>query len=230
MKGGIYVIEVKLNKGSGLWHPHLHIVYDGVFIPQRELAEAWSDVVGYRAIVWINSACRNHGKYLAKYVGKPDCLHKLSESRIAEYAIAVDGLRMVQPFGTAHGVKVSDKDKREEAPPIAHSVSLSAVCSWAKDGHIGAVSVLRCIADRWPILRPFVPKGISLPPPDKPKFPRDDAIAWNTEFARILKFVIRLIQFDHRSKIRNETMIRGIKGSNGKKRVWVHYERSDWDA
>lgn len=160
-RGGIYAIEVKL-AADGRWHPHLHIVYDGMFIDQRELARAWGDVAGGSSIVWISHARVGHARYLAKYVGKPAEIGRLSIERLAEYIEATGGLRMIQPFGGAHGPKPSDGDPLPPPPPASYSVDLSVFTRKAAMGHVGAERFVRALVGRYPVLKSWARAYVDL--------------------------------------------------------------------
>lgn len=66
-------IEVTYNAQTDAWHPHLHVIAKGRYIPQRSLSRAWlratddSYVVDVRQI---NSPAQA-AKYVTKYVAKP---------------------------------------------------------------------------------------------------------------------------------------------------------------
>jgi hypothetical protein len=46
-KGGAYFIECKIGKDDK-WHPHIHLLTEGHFLPQRELSDLWSKLTGAR--------------------------------------------------------------------------------------------------------------------------------------------------------------------------------------
>jgi len=196
VEGGIYVIEITRNCETGNWHPHLHIVFDGLFFPQSTLSECWRDSLGIRnvPIVWINSAIDRHAGYLAKYVGKPANVGSFDRATLAEYIEAVDGLRMVQPFGSAHGVKLSDADKLDPPPPVSDSVSLCLLGKLAAAGDYPARALVALLADRWPMLRSLVPKDIRPTGHAPPMYERDDEEAWSAAFCHTLKFMIPSLQ------------------------------------
>lgn len=103
--GGLYTVEVTYNPKTGQWHPHIHVVAEGSYIPQRELASEWERITGDSRIVDIR-ACRSRRqavKYLAEYVQKTSDVEKFPMEVMAEWALQVHGLRFVAKFGTMYG-------------------------------------------------------------------------------------------------------------------------------
>jgi len=106
--GGLYTIEVTWGKNSNGWHPHIHAIIDGTYIEVAKLSAEWKRITGDSFIVDLRKchSDRQLANYLAKYVsgtGKP---LKIPPERIAQYAVAIANLRMVQTFGHLHGVKL----------------------------------------------------------------------------------------------------------------------------
>lgn len=103
VKHGVAVLEVTLNEKTRLWHPHLHLIVDGEFMPQVLLSRAWSEATGDSCIVYVQAVHdRERGaKYVSKYLGKsvnPTALHGFE---IREYARTMHGRRLVFVFGKA---------------------------------------------------------------------------------------------------------------------------------
>lgn len=106
-KGGWAVIEVTWNNVRKQWHPHLHILAQGKFIPQKELATAWQQASAGSYVVDIRAVDESQGsvKELTKYAGKcpPLELEENAEELAIEYYTATKGRRMVLPFGNVIG-------------------------------------------------------------------------------------------------------------------------------
>jgi len=71
-RGGVRALEITYNPGSG-WHPHLHILFEGAFVAQADLAEAWEEITGDSCMVdirqWkgsVAAASRELIKYCVK--------------------------------------------------------------------------------------------------------------------------------------------------------------------
>ena len=99
--GGIGVLEITINPKTRLWHPHLHLVVDGDFIPQKKLSEEWKKCTGDSEVVWIQ-AVHDRAKtalYVAKYLAKSANPCDMTHAEIREFASALHGRRMVFTFG-----------------------------------------------------------------------------------------------------------------------------------
>ena len=110
VRGGIYTVEITWNAKSKEWHPHLHAIIDGNYIPQADLVKVWSQVVGDDAGVDIRkvSSIRKISNYLAAYVSKSCDLSNLPPDQLVEWAIETHALRLAQTFGSYHANKPSE--------------------------------------------------------------------------------------------------------------------------
>lgn len=158
VRGGAYTVEVTLNERTGLWHPHLHVVYDGEYFPFKLLQRLWHDVTGGSEVVWVQAVHQVAGaaRELAKYIGKIQQLDRLDGKQIREYAQAVRGARMVQAFGNSYGVDVKDEDPLPEKPASEYSVTLPRIVFLAANGAATPQRLLLLIADRWPVFASYI--------------------------------------------------------------------------
>lgn len=105
MTAGYGIIEITWNHVRKEWHPHLHVVAFGAYIPQHDLALAWHEVTHGSMIVDIRiiKHANRVSEYVAKYLGKPpdftDPLQHIPE--VHEYAISLQKRHMVIRFGGA---------------------------------------------------------------------------------------------------------------------------------
>lgn len=184
VKGGVYTLESTVNGDTGFWHPHLHILAEGLYFPVKLLQRLWHDITGGSQIVWVEQVYDRFGasKELAKYIGKPQHVAEMTLEQIAEYAAAVHGRRMVQTFGTAHHKTIADEDPSEEPSENAYTVSLSRLMYLARQGELIAQTLVLLIGMRWKIFHGYVEDifdGLTLegiPPPDSPKELIDKAL------------------------------------------------------
>ena len=125
--GGVATIEITRNEREKEWHPHLHALVDGDFIPHAELREAWRMALnnasalfeisaGERVIVDIRATGGRSASvaYITKYVTKPGDVLKWSDACIDEYADALAGARTLSTFGNLHARKLDAKDPNED--------------------------------------------------------------------------------------------------------------------
>lgn len=109
--GGAAFLEVKLSKYDNLWHPHLHVLVEGEYMPQKPLSRLWHEVTGDSSIVHITKisdlghACR----YVTKYVTKPlDSSVFCSDEVLDEAINGLRGRRLCLTFGAWRGFRLLD--------------------------------------------------------------------------------------------------------------------------
>jgi hypothetical protein len=158
VEGGIYTIEITVNQTTHRWHPHLHIVYAGKYLPQRTLQHHWHAITHGSKIVWIaaiNSA-RSAAMELAAYIGKPPDSQTWSPQQYRAYARATKGTRMLQTFGALRWPPLNDTDPRPPIPPDEQAWSLSYLYTLTQAGSATAARILCLIALRWPYMAPYI--------------------------------------------------------------------------
>jgi hypothetical protein len=119
VQAGVYAVEVTVNRETGSWHPHLHIIYEGDYIDQRELSRVWRDITLDSPIVDIRAVHNRAGaaRYVADYIAKPAELGEWTDEQIREFAEALRGKRLVHTFGKSHGKVVDTEEADEPTPP-----------------------------------------------------------------------------------------------------------------
>jgi Replication protein len=107
--GGAAMLEVKWERDSGEWHPHMHIVSQGFFLPQKELSDAWYAITkdSFKVDIRVIKSPRDAARYVAKYVSKGinDDLWLNQDAR-QEWIIAMRGRRLCATFGCWRGFKL----------------------------------------------------------------------------------------------------------------------------
>ena len=102
IEGGFYVVQAT-NMGQG-WHLHLHIIFDGKYIPKQRVVNAWTEITGGSYIVDLANV-RSPEKalryLLADFSSKP----RIRPEDYATYNGIFRGSRLVQPFGTYRKTK-----------------------------------------------------------------------------------------------------------------------------
>jgi hypothetical protein len=111
IRGGVYSIECNYTDS---WNLHMHVVYEGSYIPQDRLSEAWSDLTGSPIVDIRRSNDKDSdAEELAKYITKqPDVSSNNSEiidedsevlaDRLMQYHRAMYQTNLVQSFGVFH--------------------------------------------------------------------------------------------------------------------------------
>ena len=94
--GGFYVVQ-DTNVGKG-HHPHIHVLYDGLFISQESLKKAWAEITGGSFIVDIRAVPDPKGAvhYLLKDFLQAPRIRAEDHDKFNE---VFKGSRMVQGFG-----------------------------------------------------------------------------------------------------------------------------------
>jgi len=105
VKGGIATTEIKWSVKSSHWHPHLHILCRGDFLPAGELSKEWHIASGdsYIVDVQLVNDPGQAASYIAKYVSKPcpkSTYHNFD--RLQEMMMALTGRRLFLTFGTCN--------------------------------------------------------------------------------------------------------------------------------
>lgn len=107
--GGAAFLEIKLSKDGKLWHPHVHLIVEGSYMPQHRLSEEWLAVTGDSSIVDIRLVREVDDviRYVCKYASKPlDSTIFRSEHHLNEAVLALKGRRLCTTFGTWRGVEL----------------------------------------------------------------------------------------------------------------------------
>lgn len=129
--GGIAFLELKLASSDKRWHPHLHVLVRGKYIPQKILSDSWLQITGDSFIVDIRLAKTPTQvySYLAKYVTKgwgPGVYRNYD--RLTEAIIALKGRKLLLAFGNLAHVKLLDpptKETWEELGTLHEVIELS---------------------------------------------------------------------------------------------------------
>jgi len=134
VRGGMAVLEVTRNQTTGHWHPHLHVLADGVYFDHKSLKRAWEEATGDSMVVDIRAVVSraNAARYVAAYVAKPAEVHAWAPAAVAEYALALHGRRLVVAFGSMHG-KLGDPDDDGTRPKLVGILCSSLRLHRARD-------------------------------------------------------------------------------------------------
>lgn len=110
LRGGVYFFEVTLNGKTGLWHPHLHVLFVGEYLPQEVAKKVWlhetgdSYVIDLRGFKTAGHAVGYAAKYVSKGIDSSLLLHR---DRFLEAACAFAGRRLFSTFGTLRGLALT---------------------------------------------------------------------------------------------------------------------------
>jgi hypothetical protein len=148
VKGGVAIFEVKLSTRNVQWHPHLHILFVGSYLPQKLVAQAWLAITTDSFIVDVRQA-KSPGdvaSYVTKYVTKPIHGDVYRAPGCLDEAIqAFQGRRLATTFGTWRGYALNEKPET----PMAwiHIARLKDLLYRSRTGDKEATDLLRKITN-----------------------------------------------------------------------------------
>jgi len=123
IRGGAAVCEVTYNASRQAWHPHLHVIAEGSWLPQSDLKSHWHRITGDSYVVDIRLAKTTDtlAGYVAKYLTKPIAASYANRpDQLTEAVAAFKGRRLALTFGTWRGapltLDIDDTDWRPVAP------------------------------------------------------------------------------------------------------------------
>jgi hypothetical protein len=160
--GGVWTLEVTRNPNTAQWHAHLHIITDGTFFPQKLLKDLWHEATGDSFIVDVRAihSRRDAAKYVAGYLAKPADVAAWPAAAIAEYALALHGRRLMQPFGSARKVEIDADDDPAGFDPgtlLCTAHTLQAACTAGHEPALNAREILARIGIDHAIAAGMVP-------------------------------------------------------------------------
>jgi hypothetical protein len=144
MSGGLYFLELTLNSTTLQWHPHLHVLYEGSFIPVKRLSEVWHQTTGDSYIVDLRALrdSKAAAGYVSKYAGKALGANVvLIPQKLQEAMRALAGRRVFSCFGDWQHLSLSKA--REDATEWECIGALGAVIRDAQRGVPEALAILR---------------------------------------------------------------------------------------
>jgi hypothetical protein len=152
--GGVLVVEVTRHRGTGLYHPHLHLIATGRFFPQPQLKAMWAKATGDSDVVWISAVAdrRASARYLAKYVAKSADLYDWPLDAIADFAAETAGLRMCGTYGTLRREALMNDPDEPEPRGYDEICTVASLRYASREGFAGAaeaVTLLCRIAPDW---------------------------------------------------------------------------------
>lgn len=163
VSGGVAFLEVKWFPETERWHPHLHVLTQGLFIPHGDLKAEWLRVTRDSSVVDIRLA-RNLNKvaeYVTKYASKPfnsSFLH--DDDRLDEAVQALKGRRLATTFGTWRGYRLTTPLQDREWQVLG---TLAQVYWQAKQGDQTSRLAIQSIDGK--LLDDLLPDERSPPPP-----------------------------------------------------------------
>lgn len=167
--GGCCTCEVKPSTGQSDWHPHLHCIIEGKFLPLKPLRKLWLQITGDSYIIDISLGkdADDAARYISKYITKPFDSQVIRDNDRLEDAIhALHGRRLVSTFGHWRGQRLTVHRPHGEWVKVS---SLSAMREAAYQGEPLALQLLTFLHQTQPYCENPRPKGHD--PPSAPPAP-----------------------------------------------------------
>ena len=170
--GGVALLEVKYNKEPGRWHPHLHVLVTGGYVPRTKLADEWRHVTGDSFIVDVRAVNNNQRvtHYICKYATDPiDRSIGGSVDLLTQAIDAFRGRKTCLTFGTFRRVLLTEP---ADKAGWRHLGALNVFITKAREGCQQSRDILRSL---WTYTESTekharTPTGRSSPPPDPDLF------------------------------------------------------------
>lgn len=111
VRGGVWFFQLTMNKETGLWHPHIHVLVDSEYMKSKKLSEEWYRITCDSWIVDIRKVedPEKAAEYVARYATIPGEILKCTVRQGAAMVIGLKGRRMCGAFGTAKGLALRPK-------------------------------------------------------------------------------------------------------------------------
>lgn len=148
--GGAAFVEVSYNELTERWHPHLHVICFGTYIPQKALSADWLSVTGDSHVVdvrWIRNPSQV-ARYVAKYASgsvSPK-IYRIPRA-LDEAILALRKRRLCLTFGSWRGISLRPQEPQGEWERVEslreYFVRLNrgdedAIAMWCQFAHNGS--------------------------------------------------------------------------------------------
>jgi len=168
IKGGIWFFQLTRSEKGGRYHPHLHIVCDGLYIDKYKLSAEWNHVSKTSKIVDIKAVkdVKEVAKYVARYATAPCRLLDFSDNEQIEIFDALNGRRICGTWGTGKDIRLKPA-KPEDANDwirLGSFWDIVGLCQKRSDYAL----IFRCWRDSVPLPPDFeIPKPPPVIPPSQ---------------------------------------------------------------
>jgi len=111
IKGGLWFFQVTLSDKTNQWHPHIHIICEGAYLPHQQIKAKWLEITKDSNIIDIRAVrdAKKTAEYVARYATAPADLTTLKMEEAKEVFRALKGRRMCGTFGTGKDIQLVPK-------------------------------------------------------------------------------------------------------------------------
>ncbi len=173
--GGVWFFQVTRNKQDGTWHPHLHCIITGKYLPHRKLNREWSKVTSGSFVTDVQMVKdhKNAANEVARYCARPARLSSLPPELQSEMVDAFHGRRLCGTWGT--GRTISFRPKPETTIDEWQNLGTWSYVLMTADRDEIARAILDAYRNSEPLLEytPVtdytieIPEEHEMPPPDE---------------------------------------------------------------
>ena len=161
VKGGVAFLELQRGEGSGMWHVHLHCLFQGAYLDHKLLSLAWHKITGDSYIVDVREIARPEYAigYVTKYASKAISARVYNDSDLLCEAVQVLGRRHTMfTFGTWRRLKLNEKPDDDTVWQCIGSLQMYATAAAAGDAP--SIAILAALRKELPVdLPPALPDG-----------------------------------------------------------------------
>ena len=137
--GGVWFFQLKLSEKTDQWHPHLHCIVTGKYLPRNKLASLWKKITtdSYILDIQMVKDHKNAANEVARYSAMPVRLAALYPHQRSEVLDAFYGRRLCGTWGCGRTlsfrpVKQDDKDQWQNLGSWTYVVNLAESDSRAR--------------------------------------------------------------------------------------------------
>ncbi len=123
ISGGVWFFQLKLNLKTEQWHPHIHCLVAGKFLPHNRLRNLWKEITHDSDIVDIRPVkdLENASTEVARYATSPADITRMDFEQSMEVYYATKNKRICGSWGTAKKctLKPTPQDDRDDWNKVA---------------------------------------------------------------------------------------------------------------
>lgn len=103
ISGGVWFFQLKWNLRTEQWHPHIHCLVAGKFIPHNQLKKLWHEITGDSYIVDVSPVhdIENASSEVARYATSPADITKVPLDQAIDIYYATKNRRICGSWGSA---------------------------------------------------------------------------------------------------------------------------------
>lgn len=121
--GGVWFFQLKYNQRTEEWHPHIHCLVAGKYLPHSRLKQLWHEITGDSTIVHIQPIkdIENASTEVARYATSPADLTQVETDQALTIHYATKHRRICGSWGSARKVtlKPTPQDDHDEWIKVA---------------------------------------------------------------------------------------------------------------